>query len=243
MIAADTIQNGGNDANLLRLFSAIAASDAATAARLLARSPQLAIDASTVGATRSSSTSYYLSEIGHYVYSGDTALHVAAAAYRADVAKALIAFGANVSARNRLGAQPIHYAVMGQPGSETWDPQAQSAIVALLLREGADPNAADKSGVTPLHRAVRTRCAAAVRVLLANGADPRQKNLRGSTPLHLAVQNTGRGGSGSDPALEQQRQIVRLLIAHGARADDTDARGKTVIASAAGRAISDIIGP
>jgi ankyrin repeat protein len=186
--------------------------------------------------------SYYLKEIEHYVYAGDTALHVAAAAYRTDIAKELVGHGADVSARNRLGAQPIHYATVGQPGSETWDPKAQAAIVAYLLRAGADPNAADKSGVTPLHRAVRTRCAAAVRVLLANGADPRRKNGSGSTPLHLAVQNTGRGGSGTAAASEQQREIIRLLMEQGARPGDTDSRGKTVTECIAGQGIADVIG-
>jgi len=43
-----------------------------------------------------------------------------------------------------------------------------------------------------LHRAVRTRCAAAVRFLLQAGADPTTRNKPGSTAFHLAVQNTGR---------------------------------------------------
>jgi ankyrin repeat protein len=200
------------------------------------------LDASPIGATRSSSTSYYFKEIEHYIYAGDTALHVAAAAYRTDIAKELVDHGADVSARNRRGAQPIHYATIGQPGSETWAPKAQANIVVYLLRAGADPNAADKDGVTPLHRAVRTRCAAAVGVLLANGADPRRKNGSGSTPLHLAVQNTGRGGSGTPAASEQQREIIRLLLEHGARPRDTDSRGKTVTESIAGQGIADIIG-
>jgi ankyrin repeat protein len=45
--------------------------------------------------------------------------------------------------------------------------------IAHLIEAGADPNPTDKSGVTPLHRAVRTRCAAAVKALLEAGADPR----------------------------------------------------------------------
>jgi hypothetical protein len=65
--------------------------------------------------------------------------------------------------------------------------------------------------VTPLHRAVRTRCAAAVRALLDGGADPLRANGNGSTPLKLATQTTGRGGSGSPAAKAQQEQIVQLL--------------------------------
>ncbi|MDB4915658.1 MAG: ankyrin repeat-containing protein [Gemmatimonadetes bacterium] len=241
MTVTDTKSGEGKDAELWPLLRAIATGDETTASHLLGTCPRLALDALSSGATRHSSTSYYLEELGHYVYAGDTALHVAAAAYRTDIAKELLGHGADVSARNRRGAQPIHYATIGQPGSETWAPRAQAAIVAYLLSAGADPNAADKSGVTPLHRAVRTRCAAAVGVLLANGADPRRKNGSGSTPLHLAVQNTGRGGSGTAAASEQQREIIRLLVEHGARPSDTDGRGKTVTASVAGQGIADML--
>jgi 3-methyladenine DNA glycosylase AlkD len=217
--------------SLWQLLRAIATGDSAKASRMLVASPELASAASPTGATRSSSTSYYFNEIEHYVYEGDTALHVAAAAYRTDLAKELVRLGANARARNRLGAEPIHYACDGQPGSGTWDPKAQAAVIAYLLDAGADPNAADKSGVTPLHRAVRTRCAAAVEVLLANGADPLRKNGSGSTALHLAVKNTGRGGSGSIAASEQQREIIRMLMGDGARPTDTDSGGKTTVAS------------
>ncbi len=96
-----------------------------------------------------------------------------------------------------------------------------------LIRAGADPNA-DKTGVAPLHRAVRTRCAAAVEALLAGDAAPRDGNKSGSTPLHLAVQNTGRGNSGSPHAIEQQRRIIGLLLKAGATPEDKDENGKTV---------------
>ena len=65
-----------------------------------------------------------------------------------------------------------------------------------------------------MHRAVRTRCAAAVKALLEGGADPRRKNKHGSTPMLLATRNTGRGGSGSREAKAQQERIVRLLQEH-----------------------------
>ena len=112
----------------------------------------------------------------------------------------------------------------------TWNPESQFAAIDFLIKAGADPNSVDKSGVTPLHRAVRTRCSAAVRALLMNGADARRKNKSGSTSLHLAVQTTGRGGTGSTGAREEQERIIRLLLGHGARPTDRDARGKPVSA-------------
>jgi hypothetical protein len=195
---------------LMALIRAIGVDDAA-ALRLLAASRALAGARVAQGATRQMAKDYYLDPIGHYVYAGDTALHVAAAAYRCEIARKLIASGADVRARNRRGAEPLHYAADGAPGAPTWNPDAQATTIAILITAGADPNAADSSGVMPLHRAVRTRCAAAVSALLAGGADALAKNKRGSSPIRLAMQNTGRGGSGSPEAKAQQVEIVRLL--------------------------------
>jgi hypothetical protein len=201
---------------LMGFVRAVVAGKAATASRLLAASPALASACLEEGATRHGPEGYFLDEIKHYLYAGDTALHAAAAAYQHEVARELIAAGANVRARNRRGGEPLHYAVDGGPGSPVWNPSAQAATVASLIAAGADPNAVDKSGVTPLHRAVRTRCTAAVRVLLNSGADVRCRNKNGSTPMQIATRNTGRGGSGSPEAKAQQAQIVRLLEQHGA---------------------------
>jgi ankyrin repeat protein len=210
---------------LLRL---IASHDRSTAARLLAEAPSLARQAIDVGATRAEESPYYFEEIARFVYAGDTPLHIAAAAYETSIAEELVSRGANVNARNRRGAEPLHYAVDGIPGSDAWNPAAQSATIAYLVKMGANPNAKDNSGVAPLHRAVRTRCAAAVQALLVSGADALGRNKRGSTPLHLAVQNTGRGGTGSAAAREEQKEIIRLLLGHGARLSDTDAAGRSV---------------
>jgi ankyrin repeat protein len=109
------------------------------------------------------------------------------------------------------GAQPPHYAADGTPGTPPWNPSSQAVVVTVLIEAGADPNATDKSGVAPLHRAVRTRCAQAVRALLDGGADPGLPNKNDSTPLQLATTTTGRGGSGLDEAIAQQAAIVDLL--------------------------------
>jgi ankyrin repeat protein len=204
------------DATLMTLVRAIIGGDTATASRLLAASQALASVPAEKGATRQAAQEHYLLEIEHYLYAGDTALHIAAAAYRPEIIRLLVANGADVGARNRRGAQPLHYAVDGVPGSRTWNPRAQAETVTCLIEAGADPNASDKSGVTALHRAVRTRCAAAVSALLDGGADVRRTNKGGSTPMRLATWTTGRGGSGSPESKAQQEEIVHLLQRHGA---------------------------
>jgi len=123
----------------------------------------------------------------------------------------------------------LHYA----SDANHWNPTAQAQVIEYLTSVGADPNALDNTGVAPLHRAVRTRSLSAVRALLAAGANPTQPNKTGSTPLHLAVQNTGRGGSGSQEARQQQAGIIRLLLECGARPTDKDRRGKEVYQAAA----------
>src|SRR5438309_310145 len=80
-----------------------------------------------VGATRQSADNYFLDEIEHYLYAGDTALHIAAAAYQPPTVRQLIAMGGDVGAMNRRGAQPLHYAADGVPGSPRWNPGAQAA--------------------------------------------------------------------------------------------------------------------
>ena len=207
-----------SDDFLMALIREIAAANASAALERLAASPELAHATFKHGATREQARDYFLDEIRHHVNAGDTALHIAAAAAHLDVIDALLTAGANVRAKNRRGAEPLHYAVDGGPGSPTWNPRTQAVVIARLIRAGGDPNETDRSGVTPLHRAVRTRCAAAVAELLKSGADAHRKTKSGSTPMQLASHNTGRSGSGSAEAKAQQAEIVRLLIQFGANA-------------------------
>lgn len=176
----------------------------------------------------------YESGIAHWIYARDTVLHVAAAGYRVEIARMLLAFGADVnSAKNRRSSQPLHYAADGYLENPAWDAGRQVAMIRLLLKAGANVDAQDKNGATPLHRAVRTRCAAVVKCLLEAGADPTIRNKPGSTPFHLAVQNTGRGGSGTEKARTAQREILQAFIDRGVSPTLTDAKGKSVMEWAA----------
>jgi hypothetical protein len=208
----------------LEFIRLVIAGDTERVSRRLSAAPALATAALPIGATRQQATDFFFIAISHYLYAGDTALHMAAAALSRPMAELLMTHGADCRARNRRGAQPLHYAADGgRP-----EPRAQAGMIEYLISMGADPNAVDKSGVAPLHRAVRKRSLAAVRALLDGGAEVRQPNKSGSTPLHLAVQNTGASGSGSDEARRQQAAIIRLLLTRGARPTDKDAQGKTV---------------
>jgi ankyrin repeat protein len=163
----------------------------------------------------------------HWLYRGDTPLHLAAAGLRYAAAGALLAAGAPVNAVNRRGATALHYACDPRPRSPAWDPETQRRVIELLVSAGAAIDQPDRGGVTPLHRAVRARSPAAVAALLAAGADQRAATGQaGSTPLHLAVAPTGAGGTAGSGDL--QLEIIRMLLAAGATLADTDRDGVTV---------------
>ena len=205
------------------LFAAILDDDRVKVKKLLNDDPALA-------QRRVTEKSYFDSEAPHWIYSGDTVLHLAAAGHRVEIARMLLAAGADpLSAGSRRGSQPLHYAADGCLQSPHWNAKRQVEMIRLLLNAGANIDAQDKNGATPLHRAVRTRCAAAVNCLLDAGANPAIRNKPGSTAFHLAVQNTGRGGSGSEQARAAQREILQTFLNRGVSPTLKDARGKTVL--------------
>lgn len=187
---------------------------------------------------------HYESTVAHWIYVGDSALHVAAAGYRVEIARMLLAAGADCArAKNRRRSQPLHYASDGCLDNPSWNARRQVAMIRLLLKAGANIDAQDKNGATPLHRAVRTRCAAAVKALLDAGGDPAIRNKSGSTPFHLAVQNTGRGGTGSEKARAAQREILQAFLDRGVSPALTDAKGNSILDWAKCDWIHEILAP
>ena len=82
--------------------------------------------------------------------------------------------------------------------------RGDAAQVAVLVRQGADPDAADRSGWTALHLAAEAGDAALARLLLDAGAHPDVRSRARGTPLDVA-ERAGR------------TEVARLLRLHGAR--------------------------
>lgn len=62
----------------------------------------------------------------------------------------------------------------------------ETEIVKLLLRQGADVNAVNAAGETPLHKAVWYPEYKVVRELLRYGGDKSIRNAQGLTPAQVA---------------------------------------------------------
>jgi ankyrin repeat protein len=205
------------------LLKSIVDDDQVAIEGLLSRDPSRAVELVT-------EARLYEGRIFHWIYAGDTALHLAAAGYRVAIAKMLVAAGADPNAAfNHRRGTPLHYAADGYILGHEWDAARQVQTIDFLVASGSNVNAQDKNGASPLHRAVRTRCSAAVRSLIQAGADPLMRNKPGSTPFHLAVQNTGRGSSGSDEARAAQREIIETFLGLGLSPATKDANGRSVM--------------
>jgi ankyrin repeat protein len=82
-----------------------------------------------------------------------------------------------VNARERVkGCSALHVAAR----------RGNLVVAQALLECGADIEARDKYGDTPLHRAVKCRQAEMVAYLLASGADAQAKSKSGQTPQQMA---------------------------------------------------------
>jgi ankyrin repeat protein len=119
--------------------------------------------------------------VGSYSGDGWTPLHLAAAFAGPDAVRLLLERGANVQAlsRNPQQNQPLHAALALSGDLET---------IRLLLDAGAQVNATQAGGFTPLHSAASAGRRDAAELLLARGADSSQADHQGNTPAHYARQ-------------------------------------------------------
>src|SRR2546425_12119696 len=81
----------------------------------------------------------YDSKIFHWIYVGDTALHLAAAGYRVEIVRLLLAAGADPNAaKNHRRSSPLHYAADGFINAPEWDAKRQVETIRHLLDQGAN---------------------------------------------------------------------------------------------------------
>jgi len=102
-----------------------------------------------------------------------------------------------------LIAQFTHSALASESLFTAIRQHREGVALELVAEKGADLEARDANGDTPLHRAVETGMRKLTQSLLAAGADPRARTRNGETALHLA-------------ALHVELEFTDLLLAAGA---------------------------
>ena len=132
------------------------------------------------------------------------------------VEKTLAANPELVNARDRAGSTPLHHAA----GFGT------IATMELLLKKGADVNAANKRKSTPLFWAIHDE--AKVRLLLARGADSNAHTTDGRSMIYQA-------------ASMENGAVLRLLLEKGADVEAKTLTGMTPLMAASARANLDMM--
>jgi len=138
-----------------------------------------------------------------------TPLQLAAEQKNLTMVTALIAHGADALAKQgRFEYTALHYACDGRNAGDGKD---EAAIITLLLDKGANVNATDRNGQTPLHRA----CSVAVaQLLLDHGADINARDASGRTPLFHII---------------NLKELATCYLAHGADVNARDKDGRTIL--------------
>jgi ankyrin repeat protein len=122
------------------------------------------------------------------------------------VGRLVIAFAAIISA---IGFVPTVFAGALHEAAR----EGEMRLASKLIDEGADLNALDKEGETPLTAAVLAGKLTVVRLLLDRGAGVMGRNEGGFTVLHAA-------------AYSGRAQIVELVLERGARINDQKNKAK-----------------
>lgn len=169
--------------------------------------------------------------------SGATPLHEAVRYGNVEIAKSLLNSGANVNARDNLGKTPVMLILPKEKTAEIYKLlityradltqkdmfgdtvlhtasmlNVGSTTFSVLINAGADVDARNKEGVTPLAIAVQKNDLETVKLLTAAGADIHTQDTNGNSPLSIAL-------AGSSEMLE--------AVVNESNAGLTDSNGNT----------------
>ena len=118
---------------------------------------------------------------------GMTPLHIAVCSWDISKLSILLNAGANAEIRNKYGWTPLR--TEGYMNGYSYHPRIAGHALPMLLKAGADPNASDKKGVTPLHYAAGEGHAPFIRLLLEAGGNPYLKTNTGYNAIDIARQH------------------------------------------------------
>lgn len=164
---------------------------------------------------------------------GITPLFIAVGRGNAEIARALIDFGADVNFTAEIGRTPLmqidddatpelvrlllSYKARVNVSDEDGDTplilaagEVEDEVLKLLIEAGADVNASNKKGITALMRAAWDEDVEHVRMLLAAGADVNAKNDEGETAWDLAAED----------------EVVKLIESYGGRSGNPEKKVK-----------------
>jgi hypothetical protein len=110
-------------------------------------------------------------------------IHVALTFGMTDVAKMLVREGADLKVQSPVGETVLHEAILYNGDVCHGAPE----IIAFLIEHGADANALDAGGNSPLHHSCYLAITANIEVLLEHGANPNVRDSEGHTPLEIAT--------------------------------------------------------
>jgi len=115
---------------------------------------------------------------------GYTALMGAARGARLDVIRLILSCGGQAALADKRGYTALHWAVAQPPA----DSSNQLNCVRALIEAGADPNARNEEGITPLMNAAWFGCRDSVKELLRRGADSSVRDAKDRSARDLAVE-------------------------------------------------------
>jgi ankyrin repeat protein len=185
-----------------------------------------------------------------------------------DIVKAILDKGADINARDERGSSALTWAAVMDHSEvvkllKSLGAKSDLWIASLtgdkdeakqFLDKGADVNAVDGLGFTPLMNAAKKGRTAVVKLLLAKGADPTAKRpIRNRTAIDDALRGGSvemvvmllERGTGSLPTSSKQRaadlihacrrgriDVVKYLLANGTSANGGDPKGSTPLIAA-----------